>query len=115
METFAKNFVFPARQSQFILEDVLNNAHIRRIAIVMNSNSVFTGSFANHPFWYQQFNLRDISILRGGQPNIHHDTTDDCRLYVTTMKAMNFQDDIPLIPVDKFNNHYVPVFDLTSM
>ena len=31
------------------------------------------------------------------------------------MKAMNFQDDIPSIPVDNFKDHYVPVFDLTSM
>ena len=31
------------------------------------------------------------------------------------MKAMNFQDDIPSIPVDNFKDHYVLVFDLTSM
>ena len=28
---------------------------------------------------------------------------------------MNFQGDIPLIPIDSFKNHYVLVFDLTSM
>ena len=28
---------------------------------------------------------------------------------------MNFQDDIPSIPVDYFKDHYVLVFDLTSM
>ena len=28
---------------------------------------------------------------------------------------MNFQDDIPSIPFDKFKNHYVFVFDLNSM
>ena len=31
------------------------------------------------------------------------------------MKAMNFQDDFPSIPVDNFKDHYVLVFDLTSM
>ena len=31
------------------------------------------------------------------------------------MNAMNFQDDIPWIPVDNFTDHYVLVFDLTSM
>ena len=31
------------------------------------------------------------------------------------MKAMNFQDDIPSIPIDDFKKHYVLVFDLTSM
>ena len=31
------------------------------------------------------------------------------------MKAMNFQDDIHSIPIDNFEDHYVLVFDLTSM
>ena len=31
------------------------------------------------------------------------------------MKAINFQDDIPTIPIDSFKDHYVLVFDLTSM
>ena len=31
------------------------------------------------------------------------------------MKAMNFQDDIPSIPIDNFKDHYVLVFDSTSM
>ena len=31
------------------------------------------------------------------------------------MKAMNFQDDIPSVPIDNFKDHYVLVFDLTSM
>ena len=115
METLVKTFIIPERQNQFIQENIFNNAPIRQIAIAMNSNSAFTGSFAKNPFWYQQFNLRDIRILRGGQPIVHHDTTDNCRLYVTTMKAMNFQDDIPSTPIDNFKDHYVLDFDLTSM
>ena len=97
METLAKTFIIPARQNQFIQENIINNVSIRRIAIAMNSNFAFTGSFAENPFCYQQFNLKDIRILRGGQPIVHHDTTDNCRLYVTTMKAMNFQDGISSI------------------
>ena len=81
----------------------------------MSLNSAFTGSFAENPFWYQQFNLRDIRILRRGQPFVHHDTTDNCRFYVTTMKAMDFHDDIPSFPVDNFKDHYVLVFNMTSM
>ena len=67
------------------------------------------------PFWYNHIDLRQIRILRGGQPIVGFDTADICRLYVTTMKAMNFQDDIPSIPIDDFKDHYVLVFDLTSM
>ena len=81
----------------------------------MNKNSAFTGSFTGNPFWYQQFDLRQIRILRGGQPIVDFDTADNFRLYVTTMKAMNFQDDIPSIPIDDFKDHYVLVFDLISM
>ena len=81
----------------------------------MNTNSAFTGSFTENPFWYQHFDLRQIRILRREQPIVDFDTADNCRLYVTTMKAMNFLDNIPSIPIDDFKDHYVLVFDLTSM
>ena len=38
-----------------------------------------------------------------------------CHLYVTTMNAMNFQDDNFSIPIDKFNDRHVLVFDIISM
>ena len=75
----------------------------------------FTGYYTENPFWYQQFELGKIRILRGGHPIIDFDAADNCRFYVTKMKAMNHQDEIPSIPVDNFKNHYVIVFDLTSM
>ena len=105
METLAETYIIPARQNQFIQETLFNNAPIRRIAIAMDSNSAFSGFFAENPFWYQQFNLRDIRTLRGGQPIVHHGTTDICCLYVTTMKAMNYQDDVPSILIDNFKDH----------
>ena len=115
LETLAKTFIIPARQNQFIQENIFNDAPVRRIAIAMNTNSAFTGSYTEKVFWYQQFELRQIRILRGGQPNVDFDAADNCRLYVTTMKAMNFQDDIPSIAIYNFKDHYVLVFDLTSM
>ena len=115
LETLAKTFIIPARQNQFIQENIFNNAPIRRIAIAMNTNSAFTGSFTENPLWNRQFDLRKIRIFRGGQPIVDFDTADNCCLYVTTMKAMNFQDDIPSTPIDDFKDHYVLVFDLTSM
>ena len=66
LETLAKTSIIPARQNQFIQENIFNNAPIRRVAIAMNTNSAFTGSFTENPFWYQQFDLRQIRILRGG-------------------------------------------------
>ena len=115
LETLAKTSIIPARQNQFIQENIFNNAPVRRIAIAMNTNSAFTGSYTENPFWYQHFDLRQIRILRGGQPIVDFDAADNCRLFVTTIKAMNFQVDIPSIPIDNFKDHYVLLFDLTSM
>ena len=115
LETLAKTIIIPARQDQFIQENISNNAPLRRVALAMNTNSAFTGPFTENPFWYQQFDLRQIRTLRVGQPIVDFDTTDAFRLYVTIMRAMNFQDDIPSIPIDDFKDHYVLVFDLTSM
>ena len=115
LETLAKAFIIPARQNQFFQKNFFNNAPVFRIAIAMNANSAFTGFYTENPSWYQQIELRQIRILRGGQRTVDFDAADECRLYVTTMKAMNFQDDIPSIPIDNFEKTYVLVFDLTSM
>ena len=115
LETLAKSFIIPARHYQFLQENIFNIAPVPRIAIAMNTNSAFTGSYTENPFWYQHFELRKIRKLRGGQPAVDFDAADNCRLYVTTMKAMNFQDDIPSIPIDNLKDRYVLVFGLTSM
>ena len=64
LEILAKTFIIPARQNQFIQDNIFNNAPIRRIAIAMNTNSAFTGSLTENPSWYQKFGLRHIRILR---------------------------------------------------
>ena len=115
LETLAKTFIIPARQNQFIQENNFNNAPARRIAIAMIKNATFTGSYTESPLWYQQFDLGQIEVLRAGQSIGDFDAADNCRLYVTTMKAMNFQDDIPSTPIYIFKHHYVLVFELTSM
>ena len=115
LETLANTFIIPARQNQFFQENIFNNAPVRRIAIAMNTNFAFTGSCTENPFWYHQFELRQIRTLRGVQPIVDFDAADNCRLYVTTMKTKKFHDDIPSIPIDNFKNHYILVFDLNSV
>ena len=115
LEILAKVFIIPARQNQFIQENIFNTNPVRRIDVAMNKNSAFTGSYTENQFWYQQFDLRPIGILRRRQPIVELDAADNFRLYVTAIKAMNFQHDIPSIPIDNFKDHYVLVFDLTSM
>ena len=115
LETLAKTFIIPARRNQFIQENIFNNTPVRRIAIAMSTNSAFTGSYTENPLLYQKFELRQIRIFSGVQPIVDFDAADNCCLYVTKMKAMNFQDDIPSTPIDNFKDHYVLVFDWTSM
>ena len=115
LETLAKTFIIPDRQNQFIHENFLNNTPVRRIAVSMNKNSAFTGSSINNPFWDQNFDLRQTRTLRGVQPILDFDAAVKCWPYITTMEAMNFQDVNPSLPNDNFRDHYVLVFDLTSM
>ena len=115
LETRAKTFIFPATQNQFNQENNFNKAPVRGIAIATNTNTAVIGSYTENPFWYQQFDLRQSRILRRGQPIVDFDAADNCRLYVTTMRAMNLQDDIPSIPIDNFKDHYVLVFNFTWM
>ena len=45
LETLAKTLIIPARRSQFIQENIFNDAPIRQVAIALNTNSAFSGSF----------------------------------------------------------------------
>ena len=95
---------------------MFKNAPVRRGAFAMNTNSAFRrGSYSDNPFWYEQFDLRQIIKLRSGELIVEFDVVYNCSVYVTTMKAMSFQDDNPSLPFDNFKNHYLLVFDLTSM
>ena len=97
MGTIARTFIIPYRQNQFIQENVFNNAPIRRIAVAMNTKSPVARSFYENPFNYQQFHLRELRIIRGGRAIISLDTTSPCRPYVTPMKAMQFNEDFPVL------------------
>ena len=81
----------------------------------MNTNSAVAGSFHENPFSYQQFHLRELRIILGGRAIVSLDTSSPCRPYVTTMKAMQFNEDFPALPMEDFQNHYILVFDLTSL
>ena len=46
---------------------------------------------------------------------MHFDAADNCCLYVTTMRALIFQDEVLSIPIDNSKDNYVLLFDLASM
>ena len=52
LKTLSKTFIIPANQNHFIQEIVFNNSPVRRIAIAMNTNSAFIGSYTEYPVWY---------------------------------------------------------------
>ena len=110
LETLAKTLIIPAKQNQFLGEKISTKTPVRPISITMNTTSAFTGYHSQNQFWCRQFKFRQIRILTGGQPTVDF----DCRLYVTGMKPMNFQDELPSIPIDDFKAHDVVVFDLAS-
>ena len=114
LQILVKTFIIPARQNQFIQEKVFNIAPLRPIAIATDTNSAFNSSYTDNPSWHQQFNIRRERTLRGCQPIVDFDAADNCCLYVTTEKAMNFQSNFPSIPIDNFEDHYLLLFDLTS-
>ena len=117
METIARTFIIPSRQNQFIQENIFNNAPIRRVAVAVNTNSAVAGCFHENLFSYQQFHIRELRIIRGGRAIVSLDTTSPCRPYVTTIKAMQFasHEDFPALLMEDFQNHYILVFDLTSL
>ena len=115
MKTLEKTSILPARQNQLIREDIFNNAPDCSFATALNKDSEFMGSFTENLFCYQHFDLRKFIILRRGQPTVDIDAADKCRLYVTTIKAMNFQDDVSSSLIDNFKDHYILMFDLTTM
>ena len=116
LETLAKNFIIPVRQKQFIKKkNKFTIAPVCRIPIAKNKIFAFIGTYTKNPFCYQQFELRYARLLRGSQPSLDFDVADNCRLYVATMEAMIFQDDIRSLFVDIFENHSVLVFKLTPL
>ena len=91
LDILAKTLIIHARQNQFVQENISNNAPVRRIAIAMNTYSAFTGSYTEISYWYQQFDLRQIRILRRGRPIVDFDAADNCRLFGTTVKQWIFK------------------------
>ena len=81
----------------------------------MNTNLSFAGHFQENLLHYQKIGLQELRIIRGGRTIVSIDTTNESRAYVTLMKAINFNDEVPSLSNNIFQNHYVHVFDMTSL
>ena len=100
METIARTFIIPFCQNQFIKKSIFINSPIRRIAVAKNTKSAVTGSFHENHFNDQQFHLRELKVIRGGRAIVSLDTTSPCRPYVTTLRAMQLNEDFPACPME---------------
>ena len=85
------------KKSQFLQENTFNKTPLGRISLAMKTNSAFTGSYTENPLRYQQFNLRRIRKLRGGQRTVDFEAAGNCCLIVTPMKSFDFHEDYPSI------------------
>ena len=97
-EILAKTFIIPGKQNHFIQKNNFNRAPVRRTAIALNRNSAFYKLYTEDPFWYQQFNVRQIRISRRCQQIVDCDAADNCRLYGLKMKARTFKMISPHLP-----------------
>ena len=75
LESLANTFIIPAGQNLF------DNAPVRLVPVAINTNSAFTRAYTENPFWYQQFDIRQTNLLRGGQPCVDFDAVDNFRFF----------------------------------
>ena len=109
MEAIGRTFIISSRRNQFIQENVFKNASIRGIAVATNTISAIAGSFREHLFNYPQLDLRELRLFWGGSAIVSLETTSPCCPYVTTMKAIQFKEDFPALPVKDFQSHLILV------
>ena len=79
----------------------------------MNTNTAFTGSLKNNFFYHQKSILRSFGTVRGSLVIGAMDTTDNLQSYNTTMRPLKFDEHGPAIPLEKYLEQFVQVFDLT--
>ena len=73
----------------------------------MNTNSAVAGLFHENSFNYQQIRLRELRNIRDRRAIVSLDTSFPCRPYITTLKAMQFNEDFRSLPSEDFQNHCV--------
>ena len=90
----SKNLYHSISSKPSIQGKVFKKAPIRKTAVAMNTKSAVEGSFN-----YQHFHLRELRVFRGARAII----SSPCHHYVTTVKAMQFNENFPVLPMEKFS------------
>ena len=116
IETLARTFIIPATRNQFIQKKFFSTI-LQFVGLLpqwINTLPSVDFTLKIHS-GINNFHLRQFKILTRGQPIVEFIAVGNFRLYDTTMKAKNFQYDILSIPIDNFKDHYLLVFDSTSI
>ena len=83
----------------------------------MATNQEYLGTNLTNPFHYQKFTLIQIVVYRNCQPifGTPVSKTFNHRIYFNTLEALDFLDKGGHgITLDKYPNHFILAFDLTS-
>ena len=97
----AKTFIIPVGPNNLIQKMFLT------LLQFASFNSVLTRPFTESSFQCHEFDLAQISEIRGGQPIVDFNAADNCRLNVKTRKSTKLQGDFPSFLIDNFKDHYV--------
>ena len=83
----------------------------------MRTYQAYLGTIRTNPFHYQKFNLIQIIVHRNGQPIVGTPVSTIFKppIYFNTLEALDFLDKrVHGITLDKYPNHFVLAFDITS-
>ena len=114
-EVITKTFLATTGQQSWTHEDIFTKEPIRLI-IALCAGDAFIGTNTVNPFNYRKFGLREITVFRNGfaTAGTPMSTIDNKRLYYNSMSALAYVENGHGIPLSKFSNHFIMVFDLTS-
>ena len=117
LETLTKTFLDSTVLHSLKQEDIFEREPIRRLAICLNTNEAFLGNNRQNPFHFRKFNLEQIYVYRNGLPVADSpiSTADDKRLYFNTISDLAHIDNGHGISLTDYPNHFIMVFDLTSI
>ena len=114
IESLSKSFFIQAGQNCSNKEYVFGTEPMRRLTLRMVKNSLFRSTPLNH----SPFGVQRVEIQRGnGVPlaGTSLDTSNNIRLYYSTIKALGFTKSGNGIRLEVFeDNNFILVFDLTS-
>ena len=80
----------------------------------MCPNNQFIGRRTDTPLAFHKHSLKNVRVLRNRVPVVKYGTSSKTQLYFKTIDNLHFDQDGPLIKLDKYENHYYLVFNHTS-